>query len=172
MTAAAALSGVIPSDTAGAIPSRSAPDLVQALIHNAETKARQGYHNLLVILDVDSAYPSVQPHLLKEVLLDQGWPLNICETAMAFCVGRCFSFRWAQSVFRLDTGLPQGSPWSPILFILYSLPIIILHNTDRHSRIWTTTHNYLGVRTQHNQLTMPLTGFTCCGREQTGSGSG
>jgi len=43
---------------------------------------------------------------------------------MAFCVGRRFSFRWAQSVFHSDTGLPQGSPWSPILFVLYSLPII------------------------------------------------
>jgi len=92
---------------------------VQALIHDAETKAR-----LLVTLDVDSAYPSVQPRLLREVLLDQGWPLNICEAAMAFCVGRRFSFRWAQSVFRSDTGLPQRSPWSPILFVLYSLPII------------------------------------------------
>ena len=86
--------------------------------------AREGYHGLLITLDVDSAYPSVQPSILREVLRDQGWPRWLCEAAADFCQDRCFSFRWAQSSFRSDTGLPQGSPWSPILFVLYSLPII------------------------------------------------
>ncbi|EGS18431.1 uncharacterized protein CTHT_0050280, partial [Thermochaetoides thermophila DSM 1495] len=52
----------------------SALDLVQALVHDAETMSRQGYHELLVTLDVDSAYPSVQPPIFREVLADQGWP--------------------------------------------------------------------------------------------------
>ncbi|EGS22289.1 uncharacterized protein CTHT_0018100 [Thermochaetoides thermophila DSM 1495] len=72
MTAAALCSGLLPLDVAGAIPSRSALDLVQSLVHDAETMARQGYHGLLVNLDIDSAYPSVQPSILREVLRDQG----------------------------------------------------------------------------------------------------
>jgi len=124
MTAAALNSGLLPSDVAGAVPSRSALDLVQALIHDAETMSRQGYHGLLVTLDVDSAYPSVQPPILREVLADQGWPRWLREAAADFCQDRRFSFRWAQSTFQSDSGLPQGSPWSPILFVLYSLPII------------------------------------------------
>ena len=65
MTSTAILSGIIPPDVAGVIPSRSALDLAQALVHDAETRSRQGYHGLLVTLDVDSAYPSVQPQLLR-----------------------------------------------------------------------------------------------------------
>jgi len=74
MTAAALNSGLLPPDVAGAVPSRSALDLVQALVHDAEIMSRQGYHGLLVTLDVDSAYPFVQPPILREVLADQGWP--------------------------------------------------------------------------------------------------
>ncbi|EGS19553.1 uncharacterized protein CTHT_0050270 [Thermochaetoides thermophila DSM 1495] len=63
MTAAALCSGLLPLSVAGAIPSRSALDLVQSLVHDAETMARQGYHGLFVTLDIDSAYPSVQPSI-------------------------------------------------------------------------------------------------------------
>jgi len=44
-------------DVAGAIPFRLALDLVQSLVHDTETMARQGYHGLLVTLDVNSVYP-------------------------------------------------------------------------------------------------------------------
>ena len=57
ITSAAILSGIVPPDVAAAIPSRSALDLVQVLVHDPETRSRQGYHGLLVTLDVDSAYP-------------------------------------------------------------------------------------------------------------------
>lgn len=77
MTSTAFLSGVSPPDVARALPSRSALDLVQTHVHDAETKSLQGYHGLLVTLDVDSAYLSVQSNLLKEFLMDQGWPQNI-----------------------------------------------------------------------------------------------
>jgi len=74
MTAAALCSDLLPPNVAGAIPSRSALDLVQSLVHDAETMARQGYYGFLVTLDVDSAYPSVHSSILGEVLADQGWP--------------------------------------------------------------------------------------------------
>ncbi|EGS22516.1 uncharacterized protein CTHT_0020600 [Thermochaetoides thermophila DSM 1495] len=86
--------------------------------------AIQGYHGLLVTLDVVSAYPSVQPAILSEVLADQGWSDWVCRITADFCLDQRFSFEWAQTTFRSDTGLPQGSPWSPILFMPYCLPFI------------------------------------------------
>ncbi|EGS20213.1 uncharacterized protein CTHT_0047290 [Thermochaetoides thermophila DSM 1495] len=47
------------SNVAGAVPSRSALDLVQSLVHDAEPMVRQSYHELLVTVDVDSTYLSV-----------------------------------------------------------------------------------------------------------------
>jgi Reverse transcriptase (RNA-dependent DNA polymerase). len=83
-----------------------------------------GYHNLVVTLDIDSAYPSVSPDKLCSVLLDQGWPESTSLLAADFCTARSFSFRWARSTFHTDSGLPQGSPWSPILFALFTLPLV------------------------------------------------
>jgi len=59
MTTAALASGLFPLDVAGAVPSRSALDLVQSLVHDAEPMVRQSYHELLVTVDVDSTYLSV-----------------------------------------------------------------------------------------------------------------
>lgn len=64
MTAAALCSGLLPSSVSGAVPSRFALDLVQALVHDAGPMSRQGYHGLLATLDIDSAYPSVQLPIL------------------------------------------------------------------------------------------------------------
>ena len=58
VTTTALGSGFLPTDMARAVPSRPALDSVRSLVHDAETMARQVYHGLLVMLDVDSAYPS------------------------------------------------------------------------------------------------------------------
>ncbi|EGS19356.1 uncharacterized protein CTHT_0048150 [Thermochaetoides thermophila DSM 1495] len=68
--------------------------------------------------------PSSVTYKLCSVLLDQGWPESTSLLAADFCTARSFSFRWARSTFRTDSGLPQGSPWSPILFALFTLPLV------------------------------------------------
>lgn len=61
ITAATLACSIVPEDTAGAIPSRSAIDLVYYLVYNAETIALQGYYGLLVTIDVDAAYLLTDP---------------------------------------------------------------------------------------------------------------
>jgi len=124
MTAIALAAGLIPLNTAGAVPSRSASDLFAALVYDAEGAARLGRHCLLSMFDVDSAFPSTRVDKLHEVLTAQGWPVRLVSIVRSFCTGRTFKFRWADRRFASDSGLPQGSPWSPILFTLFtaSLP--------------------------------------------------
>lgn len=124
MTALALTAGLIPPDTAGAVPTRSAADLVTACVYDAEGAARLGWHSVLTLFDVDSAFPSVRVDKLGEVLAAQGWPAKLVALAQDFCSGRIAKFRWADRTFKTDSGLPQGSPWSPILWCLFtaSLP--------------------------------------------------
>lgn len=124
MTSIATAANLLPTDTAGAVPTRSATDLVMALTNDAEEGNRLGWHGIVTTFDIDSAFPSVRTDKLGEILEAQRWPQQVTSLAQDFCVDRTIAFRWANTRFRSNNGLPQGSPWSPILFLLFtaSLP--------------------------------------------------
>ncbi|EGS17811.1 uncharacterized protein CTHT_0071610 [Thermochaetoides thermophila DSM 1495] len=80
----------------------------------------------------EHAGPRLSPHIADALILPAFLqrlvphlpsPETIARLAADFCTARSFSFRWARSTFRTDSGLPQGSPWSPILFVLFTLPL-------------------------------------------------
>ena len=83
----------------------------------------------LATLDVKGAYDSIQSHLLTARLHEQGWPLAYVKWGASFTAHR-------QARIRLDDylgpardipqGLPQGSPVSPILFLLFMQPLFKL----------------------------------------------
>jgi len=99
--------------------------------------------------------PTADPPLSPD---GSDWPRWLCEAAADFCQDRRFSFRWVQSTFRSDTGLPQGSPWSPILFVLYSLPIINPSQQGPRLCTWTTMRNCHGASTRFNRPIIPPLG--------------
>jgi len=172
MTAAMLGLGWLPPDVAGAVPPRLALDLVQALVHGAKSMSRQGYryHGLLVTLDVDPAYPSVQPPVLREVLAAQGWPRWLCEAAADFCHARRFSIRWAQFNFRSDTGLPQGPRGLRSCSVLYAN-----HNPFAtrvlNSCTWTATPDCRGVSTLCNWPSVIPSGSDNCAAKPAGVAS-
>ncbi|KAL2161097.1 hypothetical protein VTH06DRAFT_8810 [Thermothelomyces fergusii] len=110
-------------DTAGAVETRSAQDLVAAALDDIALKSTRGFHALAVTFDIDSAFPSVKTDALELVLSQMGFPQSTVDLAVSFCRNRTFRFRWAQMTFTSNNGLPQGSPWSPILFLLVTAPL-------------------------------------------------
>lgn len=124
MTAIALNAELIPRDTAGAVPTRSATDLVTALVYDAEGANRIGLHGIITTYDIDSAFLFTRVDKLEEVLHGQGWPPTLRSLVTNLCTDRYFAFRWARKRFHSSNGLPQGSPWSLILFLLFtaSLP--------------------------------------------------
>lgn len=103
----------------GALRLRSATDLATCLTHDVE--------EALLILDVKGAFNAVLPGRLIRRLREQGWPPHICRWAASFATGRSVRIRLdgqTGPAEQLEWGLPQGSPASPILFILYVAPLL------------------------------------------------
>ncbi|KJZ72311.1 hypothetical protein HIM_08237 [Hirsutella minnesotensis 3608] len=66
-------------------------------------------------------------------LREQGWPDNLARWTGSFMSGRSARVRYQDittPTMPLQCGLPQGSPVSPILFLLYTEPIYRLGNPE------------------------------------------
>lgn len=86
--------------------------------------------------DVKSAFPSVHHPRMLNILETQGFPPDLVALIDSFLSGRetYLSFNGHDSSrFKLDHGLPQGSPLSPLLYLLYNNHLLALADTHTHS---------------------------------------
>ncbi|KAL8388754.1 hypothetical protein RB599_010079 [Gaeumannomyces hyphopodioides] len=124
MTVAAVLGNAVSRDTAGALPCRSAQDLVASLVFDADKARLEGKHGFLATFDVKSAFPSVSKATLGTALAAQGWRPETVALATSFVSDRKYQFKWHNEGFRASDGLPQGSPWSPVLLTLVLATVV------------------------------------------------
>jgi Reverse transcriptase (RNA-dependent DNA polymerase)/Endonuclease-reverse transcriptase len=120
---------VVASQQFGALPLRSAVDLTTCLTHDVEDALNQGRTASLLTLDVKGAFDAVLPGRLVRRLREQGWPDNLTRWASSFATGRTVQIRMDGDIgpcTDIQCGLPQGSPVSPILFMLYLAPLFKL----------------------------------------------
>ncbi|KID83882.1 Endonuclease/exonuclease/phosphatase [Metarhizium guizhouense ARSEF 977] len=112
---------------------RSAIDLVAALVHDIEEAFARGEVATLVTADIQGAFDTAMCNRLVLRLREQGWPDNLARWAGSFMSGRSARVRYQDTTTPttpLQRGLPQGSPVSPILFLLYTEPIYRLGNPE------------------------------------------
>ncbi|KID59415.1 reverse transcriptase, partial [Metarhizium hybridum] len=124
---------VLHPQQAGALPKRSAVDLVAALIHDIEQAFARGEVATLVTADIQGAFDTAMCNRLVLRLREQGWPDYLARWAGSFMSGRSARVRYQDittPTTPLQCGLPQGSPMSPILFLLYTEPIYRLGNPE------------------------------------------
>lgn len=106
----------------GALPKRSATDLVSCVVHDIEEAKTQGWASTLVTLDVQGAFDAVLHNRLIWRMQAQGWPKSILRWTSSFLENRKVQVRFQGGVTspkELACGVPQGSPISPLLFLLY-----------------------------------------------------
>ncbi|RAL67586.1 hypothetical protein DID88_008339 [Monilinia fructigena] len=116
----------------GALPLRSSVDLTTCVTHDIESALKAGQKTtLLLTMDVKGAFDAVLPGRLINRLREQGWPNNLVKWIQSFATNRYIKIRLDGETgpkTALNCGLPQGSPISPILFMLYIAPIFWMGN--------------------------------------------
>lgn len=106
----------------GALPKRSATDLVSCVVHDIEEARSQGWAATFITLDVQGAFDAVLHNRLIRRMQSQGWPDSILRWTTSFLANRRVQVRYIGGVTterELVCGVPQGSPISPLLFLLY-----------------------------------------------------
>jgi hypothetical protein len=120
---------VLASQQFGALPLRSAVDLTTCLTYDVEEALNKGLTATLLTLDVKGAFDTVLPGRLVHRLREQGWPDNLTRWIASFATGRSVQLKLDSEIGLMTSiycGLLQGSPVSPILFMLYLAPLFYI----------------------------------------------
>ncbi|TQW06752.1 reverse transcriptase, RNaseH [Cordyceps javanica] len=129
MAYAALRNGILHPSQAGALPKRSAVDIVASLIYDIEKALAAGKVATLVTEDVMGAFDAILRNRMVLCLRQQGWPDFLIRCIASFLLDRQASVRFQDTTTpstKLGFGLPQGSPISPILYILITAAIYFL----------------------------------------------
>ncbi|GAA5921622.1 hypothetical protein JCM6882_006774, partial [Rhodosporidiobolus microsporus] len=123
---------------AGAIAASAAPPAAAL----AQLLASDG-----VALDVVKVFPSMRVEVLLEELRNLGAPPELVRLIESFMRGRTcrLHFEWTVSdPLDWESGPPQGSPLSPILFFFYNAALLLLACTSSSSGFgWVDDLNFL-----------------------------
>ncbi|KFZ20594.1 hypothetical protein V502_03127, partial [Pseudogymnoascus sp. VKM F-4520 (FW-2644)] len=77
-------SGILSSQHGGALPKRSAMDLVAAFTHEIETAFTTRQHATMITMDVQGAFDALLANRLLARMTKQGWPLPLLRLVQSF----------------------------------------------------------------------------------------
>jgi hypothetical protein len=113
-------------DQIGGHPTRSAIDAAMVLTHYVEGNAKRGLVTSSPFLDVWGSFNNVSSARLLRTMHALGCPGAVtlwCSSCLSDCT-TALSFDGQTDIqCPIQTGIPQGSPTSPILFLIYLRPL-------------------------------------------------
>ena len=127
-------SGILSPQHGGALPKRSAMDLVAAFTHEIETAFTTRQHATMITMDVQGAFDALLANRLLARMTNQGWPLSLLCLVQSFLTGRKVRVRLEKSTtsyYDVECGTPQGSPLSPVLYMLYLAELLAQNSSLR-----------------------------------------
>jgi hypothetical protein len=113
---------LLDSEQMGGRPGRSVMDAVLALVHDIQSGNKAGKVVSVLFLDVKGAFDHVNREQLLEILMRKGFPSEVLRWVDSFLTDRLIALAFdgqKEGLQPVATGIPQGSPVSPILFLFY-----------------------------------------------------
>jgi ribonuclease HI len=111
---------------------KSAIDAGLLLLDNVQEQRRLGRQTSTVFLDIKGAFDHVAQNQLLSVMRKLNLPLSLISWTRSFLTERLLRLTFdgqAQDFSPIQSGIPQGSPISPILFLIYIRDLFqISHN--------------------------------------------
>jgi retron-type reverse transcriptase len=123
IAAAAELQGLLPETQMGNRPERSTDLAIKLVVDATHTAWRHGAVASLLQLDIKGAFDTVNHTRLLHTLQLQGFPPWVVRWVRSFLESRTASLNFdgeSTPPYHITAGVPQGSPLSPILFLLYT----------------------------------------------------
>ncbi|GAA6026171.1 hypothetical protein JCM10207_001435, partial [Rhodosporidiobolus poonsookiae] len=124
--------GLLPVEHVGGRKGRSAVNAVACFVDEIKRQWRARNVCVGVALNVSQAFPSVRVKRLTLKLEEASLPDSACEWVRSFMTHRTCQL-WFEGALgegiEWSSGLPQGSPLSPMLFLLYNLHLICASRT-------------------------------------------
>jgi hypothetical protein len=122
IAAAAERYNLLPEGQMGNRPGRSTELAIHMVTEAVYTAWKHGATMSLLQLDIKGAFDAVNHIRLLDTLRKAGFPMWVVRWIRSYLETRTARLRFdgeTTEPFDLPTGVPQGSPLSPILFILY-----------------------------------------------------
>jgi len=121
--------GLIPANQFGGVASASCPDAGLVVTHDVQEALNRGLCPSLLTLDVKGFFDSINHNHLGWTLHTMGFSEPIVRWVLSFLSDRHAAIKVGDYMgpsTPINIGVPQGSPVSPILSVIYTAPFI--HN--------------------------------------------
>ena len=110
----------------GSLPGLSATDAVATLSHEVRTLQRPRRKVSTLFLDIKAGFDNVDAIRLRAILLQHKAPAYMVDWVSSFLSERSCTLFFLESPntpATISVGTPQGSPISPLLFLIYLSPL-------------------------------------------------
>ena len=124
----AAFSGLLHPNQCGSLPGLSTSDAVTTLTHEIRTLQRPRWKVSTLFLDIKAGFDNVNASKLRSRLLSYNIPSYMVDWVSSFLTERTCTLVFQGSPNTptpVSVGTPQGSPISPLLFLIYVAPLHI-----------------------------------------------
>ncbi|KKF93453.1 RNA-directed DNA polymerase from mobile element jockey [Ceratocystis platani] len=118
--------GILQSNYACALPRRAASDLTLLVASQIRSNMEMKRFTSILTFDVKGAFDGILPNRMVTRLMEQRWPSNLCKWVQSFLDDRTAQISLdgtTETPGPTSGSLPQGSPISPILYMLFMAPL-------------------------------------------------
>lgn len=120
---------LLPNMHFGGRPGRTTSDALLTLVQAIKDAWRKGHVATMLAMDIRQAFPSVSHWKLREEMSHIGLPPKLVNWVQSFLHDRTTTLSFDDYISEprgVNRGLPQGSPLSPILYLIYSAGLLTL----------------------------------------------